>query len=90
MLHERRIAPTAIFLEEPGVSPATLKRYPDYRKDRLHAPITWDRARRGYRFAEDAAAAKHYSLPGLWFNASEIHALLAMQHLLSTLQPTLL
>ncbi|OFZ68134.1 MAG: DNA-binding protein [Betaproteobacteria bacterium RBG_16_56_24] len=90
LLHERRVVPTAIFLEELGISPATLKRDLDYMKDRLNAPIAWDRARRGYRFTEDAATTKHYSLPGLWFNASEIHALLTMQHLLSTLQPGIL
>lgn len=59
-------------------------------KDRLNAPIVWDRVRRGYCFSDEAAATKHYSLPGLWFNASEIHALLTMQHLLSTLQPGIL
>ncbi|TAN84433.1 MAG: YafY family transcriptional regulator [Gallionella sp.] len=90
LLHGRRVVPTAIFLEELEISLATLKRDLDYMKDRLNAPITWDRARRGYRFYEDAAATKHYSLPGLWFNASEIHALLTMQHLLSTLQPGIL
>jgi hypothetical protein len=29
-------------------------------------------------------------LPGLWFNASEIHALLAMEHLIENMQPGLL
>lgn len=90
LLHERRVVPTAILLEELGISPATLKRDLDYLRDRLNAPIAWDRERRGYRFAEAAAAKKHYNLPGLWFNASEIHALLTMQHLLCTLQPGIL
>jgi predicted DNA-binding transcriptional regulator YafY len=31
-----------------------------------------------------------YELPGLWFNAGEIHALLTMQHLLKGLEPGLL
>jgi len=90
LLHERRVVPTAIFLDELGISPATLKRDLDYMKDRLNAPIAWDREKRGYRFPDDAAAIKHYSLPGLWFNASEIHALLTMQQLLATLQPGIL
>jgi predicted DNA-binding transcriptional regulator YafY len=90
LLHERRAVPTAVFLEELGITLATFKRDLVYMKDRLHAPIAWDRARRGYRFSEDAAVSKHYSLPGLWFNASEIHALLTMQQLLSTLQPGIL
>lgn len=90
LLHERRVVPMTIFLEELGVSLATLKRDLDYMKYRLNAPITWNRTRRGYRLSDDAAATKHYSLPGLWFNTSEIHALLTMQHLLSTLQPGVL
>ncbi len=90
LLHERRVVPTAVFLEQLEISLATLKRDLDYMKERLNAPIAWDRARRGYRFSDDAAATKHYNLPGLWFNASEIHALLTMQRLLSTLQPGIL
>ncbi len=90
LLHERRVVPTAIFLELMEISSATLKRDLDYMKDRLNAPIAWDRKKRGYRFSDDAAATQHYNLPGLWFNASEIHALLTMQHLLSTLQPGIL
>jgi predicted DNA-binding transcriptional regulator YafY len=35
-------------------------------------------------------AGNKYELPGLWFNASEIHALLTMQHLLQNLGPGLL
>ena len=59
-------------------------------RDRLNAPIEWDRERRGYRFAGDAADVGRYQLPGLWFNPSEIRALLTMQHLLADLQPGLL
>jgi predicted DNA-binding transcriptional regulator YafY len=59
-------------------------------RDRLNAPIEWDRERRGYRLARDAAESGRYELPGLWFNPSEIRALLTMQHLLADLQPGLL
>lgn len=90
LLHERRVVPMAIFLEKLEVSLATLKRDLDYMKYQLNAPIIWDRERRGYRFHDNAAAIGQYNLPGLWFNASEIHALLTMQHLLSTLQPGIL
>lgn len=68
------------------VSPATLKRDIQYLRDRLNAPIIWDRDAGGYRFERDnAPAGSQFELPGLWFNASEIHALLTMQHLLATL-----
>ena len=68
------------------VSPATLKRDIQYLRDRLNAPIIWDRDAGGYRYEKDRApAGSQFELPGLWFNASEIHALLTMQHLLATL-----
>lgn len=90
LLHERRVVPLAVFLEDLGVSRATFKRDLEYMRDRLNAPIVWDRERGGYRFGVPDGAAPQYELPGLWFNASEIHALLTMQHLLENLQPGLL
>jgi predicted DNA-binding transcriptional regulator YafY len=35
-------------------------------------------------------AGPKYELPGLWFNASEVYALLTMQHLISNLEPGIL
>ena len=89
LLHERRIVPIAVFLEELEISRATFKRDIEYLRDRLNAPIVWDREAGGYRFDQPLAGNK-YELPGLWFNASEIHALLTMQHLLQNLGPGLL
>jgi predicted DNA-binding transcriptional regulator YafY len=77
-------------LDALGVSRATFKRDLEYMRDRLNAPIEWDRERRGYRFAGGATEAGRYQLPGLWFNPSEIRALLTMQHLLAEVQPGLL
>jgi predicted DNA-binding transcriptional regulator YafY len=69
-----------------GVSWATLKRDLTYMKDRLNAPIVFDRVRGGYCFEDcDKRVGPQYELPGLWFSAEEIHALLTMQHLLSNL-----
>ncbi|MFT5390888.1 MAG: putative DNA-binding transcriptional regulator YafY [Gammaproteobacteria bacterium] len=93
LLNERRVVPIGRFLEELGVSRATFKRDLEYMRDRLHAPIEWDANVRGYRFGNPGVApdAEHpYALPGLWFNASEIHALLTMRALLENLQPGLL
>lgn len=89
LLNERRVVPIEIFLEELEVSLATFKRDLEYLRDRLSAPVVWDRELRGYRFEQQGAGGK-YELPGLWFKASEIHALLTMQHLLSTIGPGLL
>lgn len=92
LLHERRCVPVETFLAELGVSLATFKRDLDYLRDRFHAPIVWDRASRGYHFdhSGDATTALPHELPGLWFSASEIHALLTMRQLLAELQPGLL
>ncbi len=90
LLHERRAVSMAVLMEELHVSRATIKRDLEYLRDRLNAPIAWDRSMRGYRYENPLPDAPRFSLPGLWFNASEIHALLAMEQLLSNLQPGLL
>jgi len=71
-------------LEELDVSRATLKRDLQYLRDRLAAPIVYDRYGNGYRF-EAAAGRARQELPGLWFSESEIHALLTMHQLLAGL-----
>jgi predicted DNA-binding transcriptional regulator YafY len=90
LLHDRRVVPVSAFLGELGISLATFKRDMEYLRSRLHAPIVWDRERRGYRFDEAPAAGPRYELPGLWFSPSEAQALLTMQELLEGLQPGLL
>jgi predicted DNA-binding transcriptional regulator YafY len=85
LLGERRVVPFAVLAEKLGVSRATIKRDLEYLRNRLNAPIVWDRDQGGYRFAEAERGAGKYELPGLWFNASEIHALLTMQQLLLNL-----
>lgn len=89
LLQERRVVPVHVFLDELEVSLATFKRDLEYLRDRLNAPIIWDRDVGGYRF-ENNAVGERYGLPGLWFNASEIHALLMMQQLLKNLEPGIL
>ena len=90
ILHDRRLASFIELQKELEVSRATLKRDLQFLRDRLNAPIVYDREANGYRFdVPDRYAPKH-QLPGLWFNASEIHALLMMQQLLEGVQPGLL
>ncbi|MGP8476445.1 helix-turn-helix transcriptional regulator [Burkholderia sp. PR2] len=89
LLQERQVVPVDVFLGELEVSPATFKRDLEYLRDRLNAPIVWDRDLGGYRFDRQETGDR-YELPGLWFNASEIHALLMMQELLKNLEPGLL
>lgn len=89
LIRERENVAQKTFLEELGISAATFKRDLEYMRNRLNAPIVWDRKTRGYRFGTPNGDAA-YELPGLWFNASEIHALLTMRQLLKDLQPGLL
>ena len=77
-------------MEELEVSRATIRRDLEYMRDRMAAPIVWDRVQRGYRYESMDGEDERYVLPGLWFNASEIYALLTMNHLLSRLKPGLL
>ena len=65
------------------ISRATLKRDIAYMRDRLNVPIIFDRELNGYRL--DKAEDAQHELPGLWFNAEEIHALMTMQHLLNNI-----
>jgi len=73
--------------DELAVSPATLKRDLQYLRDRLNAPIVYDRYDNGYRFEAAAADSKapRHELPGVWFSEKEIHALLTMHQLLGGL-----
>jgi predicted DNA-binding transcriptional regulator YafY len=86
LISDREIVPFAALIAALEVSPATLKRDLQYLRDRLNAPIVWDRKANGYRYEQGATpAGRQFELPGLWFNSAEIHALLTMQHLLATL-----
>jgi predicted DNA-binding transcriptional regulator YafY len=90
LLQAKGVVKVAELLRELGVSRATFKRDLEYMRDRMNAPIEWDRERRGYRFVQPASGAPRYELPGLWFSPEEIRALLTMQSLLASLQPGLL
>ena len=73
-------------LEELDVSRATLKRDLQYLRDRLDAPIVYDRDANGYRLEHDPErGGGSHELPGLWFSEQEIHALLTMHQLMSGL-----
>jgi predicted DNA-binding transcriptional regulator YafY len=88
MIHDRKLVPFVDLMAALEVSRATLKRDLEYMRNRLNAPIVWDREAGGYRFdTPHAEAGAQYELPGLWFNSGEVHALLTMQHLLTDLDP---
>lgn len=77
----------ARLMEDLEVSRATVKRDLEYMRDFMQAPIEYDPQANGYRYAQDAPT---FELPGLWFNESELLALLTMEQLLEDVQPGLL
>jgi len=84
----RMPVPRERLMREMECSRATLTRTMQLMRLHLGAPLEYDRERNGYYY--DRRAAHPYELPGLWFNASELYALLAMRELLSDVQPGLL
>ena len=89
LLKDRKVVSFALFKEKLGMSPASVKRDLAYMRDRFNAPIEYDREANGYRFGRPRSGPR-YELPGLWFNAAEVQALLTTLQLLSNLQPGLL
>jgi predicted DNA-binding transcriptional regulator YafY len=69
-------------------SRATVKRAIEDLRDFLGAPIRYDSERNGYFY--DRREQPIYELPGLWFNDSELFALLSAQQLLASAQPGLM
>jgi predicted DNA-binding transcriptional regulator YafY len=90
LINNRKLVTTREFIEELGVSLATFKRDLLYMQNHLHAPIVYDRSSGAYRFDQDTTVGPKYELPGLWFNDTEIHALLVAKHLLEEIQPGIL
>jgi predicted DNA-binding transcriptional regulator YafY len=90
MLHAHSVVSLDTFLTELEVSHASFKRDLGYLRDRLHAPIVWDRGARGYRLDGALAVGPVYELPGLWFSASELYALLTAHKLLTDIEPGVL
>ncbi len=88
LLKGRRVRiPIPSIQEELEVSESTVKRDLRYMRDFMGAPI--DCARDGSGCYYDPNAPE-FELPGLWFNDSELHALLASEQLLESVRPGLL
>lgn len=87
--------PLDLFLSTLEISRASFKRDLDYLRDRMGAPIIWKRGStdqaEGYILEEaNDGKAERYGIRGMWFNPSEIYALLMMQHLAAGMEPGLL
>ena len=84
LLQSRLPVPMRRFVEELGISRATVTRDFEYLRDFLAAPIAYDREANGHHYDPDGQA---FELPGFWLNQSELYALLATEHLLESVQP---
>jgi len=73
-------------MNELEISAATLKRDLEFLRNRLNAPILYDRAENTYRLGKPLVGERH-ELPGLWFDENELYALLTAHQLLSGLDP---
>lgn len=88
LLNNHRIVTIPQFLERLEISLATFKRDIAYMRDRLNAPIEFNRELGGYQLLRENVVGDRYELPGLWFSSEEIHALITMQQLLQNLDNT--
>lgn len=77
----------ATLIGEHGFARATLARLIADLRDKLNAPLIHDKDRGGYRY--DTTDVR-FALPGLWFTADELLALVTLKHLLANLEPGLL
>lgn len=73
--------------EELGVLRNAVGKDIQYLRNFFGAPIAYDNERNGYYYD---TAADVFELPGLWLNASELHALLVCEQLLESVQPGLM
>lgn len=83
----RRPVPMRRFCEELACNRNTVTRDFQYLKDMFGAPLLYDRERAGHCYDPSAPV---FELPGLWMNPTELHALLACEQLLESVQPGLM
>lgn len=87
LLSGRRPVPMARLMEALQASRATVKRDLAYFRDFFRAPVIYDREANGYHYDPTDEA---FELPGLFFNESELFALLASERILESVQPGVL
>ena len=80
--------PHHILQERLDCSRATVNRVIEEMRLHFNAPLKYDREHNGYFY--DTKDGEIFELPGVWFNATELYALLTTQQLLEQAQPGLL
>ncbi len=90
ILRERRTPiARADLMQRLECSEQTVYRLIRVMKAYLNAPIEWHDDLCGYYYQRDAAGGT-FELPGLWFNAKELQALLVFERMFESLEPGLL
>lgn len=89
-IRKRKSVSMAFLKKELEVSEASIKRDIEFLRDRFRCPLDWDRNLRGYVIRDELAEGGRFELPGIWFDSSEVLALLTMLHLVDGVQPGLL
>ncbi len=84
LVQGRGVISFADLMRELEVSRATLKRDLALLRDNFNAPLQFDRDAGGYRMGRQGPGPK-FELPGLWFSADEILALMTMHQMLDSL-----
>ena len=80
--------PHSLLQEKLECSRATINRIIQEMRLYFNAPLEYSRERNGYFY--DTMDGEIFELPGVWFNATELYALLTTQQLLEQVQPGLL
>jgi predicted DNA-binding transcriptional regulator YafY len=97
LLETHRAVPLRKILEELEISRATAKRDIQFLRDRLQAPIVYDRELGGYHYSQEDPSSpdsprrpERYQLPGIWLTSAEMTALLLMRDFLEQLDSRVL
>ena len=90
LLKNRKFVPRKELESVLEVSRATLTRDIEFLRSQLNAPLIYDPELMGYRLGKNNDLGEVHELPGMWFNETEIHALLSIESLLESIQPGLL
>ena len=83
----RMPVPHSVLQEKIECSRATVSRIIQELRGYFNAPLQYDRERNGYYYA--LKPGETFELPGVWFSASELYAMLTAQQLLEQAQPGL-
>lgn len=86
LVRKKSVVPMRVFVEELAVSEKTVKRDIEFLQNRLDCPLEYVRSRGGWVMDDDGK----FELPGVWFEASDVFALLMMLRLVRGVQPGLL